>query len=479
VAFAPGAGQHSYPAEYDDALFFADYSRDCIWAMRANAQGIPDPSRIETFVAGAQNPVGLEMGPGGDLFYVDFDGGTIRRIRFSSGNQPPVAVVTATPNSGPAPLDVLLDGRGSSDPEGQALTFAWDIDNDGAFDDASTATVQHTFTEPGVHTVRLRVTDTGGASAVGTTSVSVNSTAPVAVIDSPSSTTTWAVGDTIAFAGHATDEEDGTLPAANLHWSLIMHHCPSTCHTHLIQDFDGVASGSFVAPDHEYPSFLELRLTATDSDAQTGVASVQLNPRTVQLTFTSQPSGLSLTVNGLSQTTSFNRSVIIGSANSLAAPASQTLNGVTYDFVSWSDGGAAAHNVTAGSTSATYSATYQARATADLAMGLTGSYGNGQATYTLTARNLGPSSAQSVVIRDVLASRLSFVSASPGCQYEAASRTVTCQISSLASGAQLSFTLVTSVGRGGKYVDNTATVSSATSDPVTANNSATVRLLTK
>ena len=44
-----------------------------------------------------------------------------------------------------------------------------------------------------------------------------------------------------------------------------MHHCPSNCHTHAVQTFSGVASGSFAAPDHEYPSWLELRLTATDS----------------------------------------------------------------------------------------------------------------------------------------------------------------------------------------------------------------------
>ena len=47
-----------------------------------------------------------------------------------------------------------------------------------------------------------------------------------------------------------------------------MNHCPSNCHTHPIQTFPNVASGSFNAPDHEYPSHLELRLTATDSDGR-------------------------------------------------------------------------------------------------------------------------------------------------------------------------------------------------------------------
>ena len=52
--------------------------------MPKGADGNPAPGLIRTFVAGAANPVNLETGPGGDLFYVDFDGGTIRRITYTS-----------------------------------------------------------------------------------------------------------------------------------------------------------------------------------------------------------------------------------------------------------------------------------------------------------------------------------------------------------------------------------------------------------
>jgi hypothetical protein len=131
-----------------------------------------------------------------------------------------------------------------------------------------------------------------------------------------------------------------------------------------VQSFAGVASGSFNAPDHEYPSYLELQLTATDAGGLTNTASVRLDPLTTTLNLASVPSGLSLTVNSLASTTPFSRTVIQGSANSITAPTPQTLGGTSYDFKSWSDGGLATHNITAptSSTAATYTATYQAAA---------------------------------------------------------------------------------------------------------------------
>ena len=349
-----------YPASYDGALFFADYSRDCIWAMKADASGIPSPGLLESFVAPAANPVDVQISPAGELFYADFDGGTIRRIRFVSANQPPVAVASANPTTGSAPLTVTFDGSGSSDPDGNPITYAWDLDGDGLFDDSTAVQPTFTYTQAGSFTVRLRVTDSPGASSISDPIViTVGNSPPTATIAAPPGSFTWRVGDVINFSGSGSDAQDGNLPASALSWSLILHHCPSTCHTHPLQDFVGVASGSFVAPDHEYPSYLELVLTASDSGGLTDTASVTLQPQTVNLTFTTSPSGLQLVLNGGSAATPFTRTVIAGSTNTISAPSPQTLNGANYAFASWSDGGAQTHVITA-SSAATYSAVYLA-----------------------------------------------------------------------------------------------------------------------
>jgi hypothetical protein len=69
-----------YPASYEDALFFCDYNRGCVWVMFADASGVPDPTQVESFVSSAGGPVDLERGPSGELFYVDLNSGSVRRI---------------------------------------------------------------------------------------------------------------------------------------------------------------------------------------------------------------------------------------------------------------------------------------------------------------------------------------------------------------------------------------------------------------
>lgn len=360
-------GGGAYPDKYDGALFFADYARGCIWAMFEGTDGQPDPAS-RTVIANGVTPVELQIGPDGDLFYADIATGTVRRLEYFGGNQPPTARATATPDSGPLPLTVSFDGTASDDPEGGPLSYAWDLDGDGTYDDSGAAKPTFTYETAAEYAVRLRVTDGEGATDVldEPLVVSPGNSPPTVKIASPLSTLKFKVGQRISFSGSATDPEEGPLPAAALSWNLVIHHCTSggNCHEHADETFPGVASGSFVAPDHGYPFYLELRLTATDSGGRKGATSVRLNPQTVRLTFASNPTGLRLLVGAGSGTTTFSRTFVVGSKVTLEAPTPQNLNGSSYAFASWSDGGAQRHVTTVPATARTYTATYRRTGTA-------------------------------------------------------------------------------------------------------------------
>ncbi|MDQ1508161.1 MAG: hypothetical protein QOG50_5 [Actinomycetota bacterium] len=119
-----------------------------------------------------------------------------------------------------------------------------------------------------------------------------------------------------------------------------------------------MSSGSFAAPDHDYPSHLVLQLTVTDPGGLSRTTSVRLDPRTTTLDFATTPSGLKLVVDGISQTAPFSRTVIVNSTHSIDAPSPQTLDGTKHTFATWSDGGSKAHTVVASDSATTYRAVF-------------------------------------------------------------------------------------------------------------------------
>ncbi|MEV4314353.1 LamG-like jellyroll fold domain-containing protein [Actinocrispum sp. NPDC049592] len=349
----------SYPAQYKGALFFADYSRRCIWTMFPGSNGVPDPA---TRIGFRNNifPVDLKTGPNGDVFYVDIALGEVHRIRYNSGNQPPTAAITATPTQGSLPLNVSFSAASSSDPEGSALTYAWDLDGDGNYNDGTGATINKTYTTAKVYNASVRVTDPGGLTDVASKRIFAGTTPPAVTIANPATSFTWAVGDTINFSGSATDAEDGPLPASALNWQVILHHCPTidNCHEHQLTTFNGVSSGSFDGPDHEYPAYLELRLTATDSTGATTTASRRLNPRVSTLTIETSPPGLTTTLSGKAGPAPFTVQAIVGSHLTLSTAQTQQVGVNTYEFQNWSDGGARVHDIFADSVDRTYRANF-------------------------------------------------------------------------------------------------------------------------
>jgi glucose/arabinose dehydrogenase len=264
-----------FPDELGALYFFSDFCGGWIRRLTAEAEALEFARDMDA------DAVALAVAPEGSLYYLSHVQGALYRIEFvGDGNRKPIAAASASPSSGPPPLNVALSGADSSDPDGDALTFEWETGDGGA--GGSGETLQHTYGSAGAYVARLTVADGQGGRDVASVRILVGNP-PEARILSPAEGTTFEAGQTIAYSGEARDAEDGMLPPAALVWGVELHHHPEgdpNHHTHPVQGPVVGASGTFTVPRelHDEDIFFRIHLAATDSDGLPHAVSRDLTP---------------------------------------------------------------------------------------------------------------------------------------------------------------------------------------------------------
>lgn len=467
-AFVPNG---IWPAEYDNTYLFSDFTCGAIFRLKPDGAGGFIRTEFDTGL-GVEAPVAMTFGPHGAtqaLYYVAYNGGEVHRIAFTgSANRAPTAVALADPTSGPAPLDVSFDGRGSSDPDNDPLTYEWDFGDGSPIGTGDTTA--HRYTTVGTFTATLRVRDNRGGVGTDTVRIDAGNTPPSPTIELPAQGTTFAVGQSINLRGNATDNQDGQLADSALSWTVVRHH---EAHTH---PFLSPTTGNNIPITGPAPedlaatttTYLEIQLTATDSHGLSSTVTRNIYPKLVNVTFQTNPAGLGVDVNGTFVTGP--TTVVSWEAWDLNVDARDQVDGSGqgWTFSSWSDGGPAAHVIITPSSPASYTATFR-QAIANLALIKTDPPGRQPTgrdmTYTLTATNNGPDAALGVTVVDQLPPSVTYISATPtqGTCGESGG-TVTCNLLTIGSGETASIGIVVRPGSAG-IITNSASVFSSATDP--------------
>lgn len=300
---APG----KLPEEWDGKAFFGEFSQDYYAAFSVDWDTF-EVGEIEDFFPNAEvenagmtphdNPMDLELGPDGSLYVLEYGDGFFRanpdaglyRIDHAEGNKAPQPSIGATPaSSSQAPLEVAFDASASTDPDGDELTYEWDVDGDGEFD-LTGPQVSHTYTELGVYTARLRVTDDEGKIGITSTSISVGNQAPEISVDLPADGGFFDWGDEIPFEVSTTDAEDGTETVCDrVAWSYGLGHDEHAHPEVSGTGCTGVFPTDADSPEHGAGAHLygAVVITYTDGGANglppaAGEATLRLNPKLQQ-----------------------------------------------------------------------------------------------------------------------------------------------------------------------------------------------------
>lgn len=342
----------NFPSEYRGNYFFGDYVQGFIRRLSFNPT-----IEAKEFDPNAGTVVSLKESPDGQLFFLNVFPGELYSIKFSTGNQPPLAKVTADKTYGDKPLTVKFSSAGSSDPEGKALTYKWDF-KDGNRSIEKTPT--HTFKKKGLFNISLVVNDGEVDSQPVAIEISVGNLPPTIESLAPVDGSKYNAGDNISYFGNATDPENKKLPNSAYSWEIIFHHAD---HIHpFLGPIKGKTSGQFTIPnigEFEANVFYEIKLTVTDKEGFKATKSTFVRPNKINLTLATEPSGIELKYNGTPYVTPKILESVVGFKHTIEAPETQVINNITYTFDSWSDGGSARHTVVAPNSDTTYKTIYK------------------------------------------------------------------------------------------------------------------------
>ena len=358
TAYHNNGGANQFGSAYEGKVFFADFNAPG-WINTIDPSAPPADNGATFFAGGLLGTADLAEGPDGSLYVTQRwnDSPGVIRIRPNTAIPPsivrqPVAQLALV--GAPATFSVGAIGQAP-------ITYQWFRDGvaiSGANADTYTIPSPALADDNAMFSVKVSNSLGTVTSVAAKLDVSTD-TAPVATILSPAVTVLASGGVKIDLLGSGTDAEDGTLAGSSLTWKVDYY--TGGLQRPYVSAFTG-NSGSFtphtVTPYLDVDVFYRVTLTATDSNGRTSTVTRDVQPLVTTTTLRTNPAVAPLALNGAAITSPYSFASVAGVQRELSAPDTFIKSGQTFQFVSWSDGGARVHTLSAPATNTTITANY-------------------------------------------------------------------------------------------------------------------------
>ncbi|HXR83267.1 MAG TPA: ThuA domain-containing protein [Hanamia sp.] len=205
------------PDYYNGKFFFYDWIRNWIMVATMDQQG--NLQTIEPFMPMTKfhAPMDIKLGPDGKLYVLEYGTGwftknadaALVRIDYNPGNRSPVVSFNVNQAAGSLPFTVHLSAKGSRDPDGDNLSYEWNLG--GVKKKTNTNELDYTFTKAGDYPVSVTVSDDKGAQASSdVVDVYAGNNIPRVSINISGNSTFYFPNKPVRYDVMVNDKEDGS-----------------------------------------------------------------------------------------------------------------------------------------------------------------------------------------------------------------------------------------------------------------------------
>ncbi|MEU8861897.1 PQQ-dependent sugar dehydrogenase [Streptomyces umbrinus] len=217
-----------FPEAYDGDFFAGEFGRR--WIKRIASDDSGTVQSINDVPWTGTQVMDMAFGPDGALYVLDYglawfggdENSALYRIENATDGHSPVAQAAADRTSGQAKLKVKFSSAGTTDADGDALTYSWDFGDGGK---STAANPTYTYKKNGTYTATLTAKDATGRTGSASVRIVVGNTAPKVTLQLPEDGQLFSFGDAVPFKVKVTDPEDGrSIDCAKVKVSFVLGH---------------------------------------------------------------------------------------------------------------------------------------------------------------------------------------------------------------------------------------------------------------
>ncbi|MFD9438540.1 PQQ-dependent sugar dehydrogenase [Streptomyces sp. NPDC060006] len=239
-----------FPEAYDGDFFAGEFGRR--WIKRISSDDNGTVQSINDVPWSGTQVMDMAFGPDGALYVLDYgvswfggdENSALYRIENATDGHSPVAQAAADRTSGQARLRVKFSSAGTTDADGDALTYSWDFGDGGT---STAANPTYTYKKNGTYTATLTAKDASGRTGSASVRIVVGNTAPKVTLQLPADGQLFGFGDAVPFKVKVTDPEDGrSIDCAKVKVTFVLGH---DSHGHPVTSANGCSGAIQTSAD--------------------------------------------------------------------------------------------------------------------------------------------------------------------------------------------------------------------------------------